>query len=90
MSIIEIPQQLNNGRMGLREVSARELEISQKKYFRKHGANLIFKQTANKVLRAEIESANSVSKIDRFARIFFPLSFLLMNVIYWYTYYKPY
>jgi hypothetical protein len=29
---------------------------------------------------------NSVSKIDRIARIIFPLAFIIMNLVYWYTY----
>ena len=31
---------------------------------------------------------NSLSKIDRLSRIFFPLSFFLLNVAYWYYYLK--
>lgn len=36
--------------------------------------------------RMELENVNSVSKVDKFARIFFPLSFLCINVFYWYSY----
>lgn len=34
----------------------------------------------------ELENVNSVSKVDVFARIFFPLSFFCINVFYWYSY----
>lgn len=34
----------------------------------------------------ELENVNSVSKVDKFARIAFPLSFLCINVFYWYSY----
>ncbi|ODM96202.1 Gamma-aminobutyric acid receptor alpha-like, partial [Orchesella cincta] len=34
----------------------------------------------------ELENVNSVSKVDKFARIFFPVSFLFINVVYWYSY----
>lgn len=34
----------------------------------------------------EMESVNSVSKVDQFARVFFPVSFLAINVFYWYSY----
>ena len=33
-------------------------------------------------------STNSTSKIDSMARILFPLSFGLFNVIYWYSYFS--
>ena len=33
-------------------------------------------------------SFNSTSKIDSFARILFPLTFTLFNVIYWMHYFK--
>lgn len=29
---------------------------------------------------------NSVSQIDRASRVFFPLAFIIINLIYWYTY----
>ena len=45
-----------------------------------------FKQEMTK--RAHYKGINSVSKCDRFARIFFPATFLLFNIIYWYTFYK--
>ena len=31
---------------------------------------------------------NSLSQIDRFSRLFFPLSFFLLNIMYWYVYLK--
>ena len=31
---------------------------------------------------------NSLSQIDRFSRLFFPLSFFLLNIMYWYIYLK--
>ncbi|CAL8117415.1 unnamed protein product [Orchesella dallaii] len=40
----------------------------------------------NEKQRLELENVNSVSKVDKFARIFFPLSFLCINVFYWYSY----
>lgn len=36
--------------------------------------------------KMELENVNSVSKVDKFARVFFPLSFLCINVFYWYSY----
>lgn len=36
--------------------------------------------------RSRTPRFNSVSKIDRASRIFFPLVFLLINVFYWYSY----
>lgn len=37
--------------------------------------------------RAHFKGINSVSKCDRIARIIFPTSFFLLNIIYWYGYY---
>ena len=33
-------------------------------------------------------STNSTSKIDSMARILFPMSFFMFNVIYWYSYFS--
>lgn len=37
--------------------------------------------------RAQVKGINSVSKCDRVSRILFPTLFLLLNIIYWKTYY---
>lgn len=38
--------------------------------------------------RAHHKGINSVSKCDRVSRILFPAFFLLLNILYWYNYYK--
>ena len=40
----------------------------------------------NKKLLASHEGVNSASAVDRLARIFFPLSFFIFNVLYWMAY----
>ena len=37
--------------------------------------------------RAHTKGINSVSKCDKLSRIFFPVSFLILNLFYWYIYY---
>ncbi len=34
------------------------------------------------------KALNSVSKIDKISRVFFPLTFALINAFYWYNYLK--
>ncbi len=46
----------------------------------------VFKKQMTK--RAHFKGINSVSKCDRISRIVFPLSFLLLNIAYWYVYYN--
>ncbi len=46
----------------------------------------VFKKQMTK--RAHFKGINSVSKCDKLARIAFPCSFLLLNIIYWYHYYN--
>jgi gamma-aminobutyric acid receptor subunit alpha len=38
--------------------------------------------------RANPQGVNTVSKIDKAARVLFPLSFIILNTIYWTTYTK--
>lgn len=37
--------------------------------------------------RAHFKGINSVSKCDKMARVFFPASFFILNLIYWYVFY---
>lgn len=37
--------------------------------------------------RAHFKGINSVSKCDKMARVFFPASFIILNLIYWYVFY---
>ena len=36
--------------------------------------------------RAHFKGINSVSKCDKISRYVFPLSFFILNLIYWYSY----
>jgi len=40
------------------------------------------------IKRAHFKGINSVSKCDRIARIFFPTSFFILNLFYWFKYYN--
>ncbi len=40
------------------------------------------------IKRAHFKGINSVSKCDRIARIFFPTSFFILNLLYWFKYYN--
>jgi hypothetical protein len=83
MSIIEVPPlpRVNNG--GMRSGG----HSSGSDLYKRRGSNWIFcgkTQRGKHII--EIESVNSVSKVDQFARVFFPVSFMAINVFYWYSY----
>lgn len=40
--------------------------------------------------RAHFKGINSVSQCDKISRIFFPASFFLLNLLYWFSYYYQY
>ena len=71
--------------------SAEENETNKIKTFFKHFwkcivSDPIFKKQMTK--RANPKGINSVSQCDRISRIIFPMSFLLLNILYWKSYYK--
>ena len=49
---------------------------------------LLIRKEREKAAMLTGRSFNSTSKIDSFARILFPLTFTLFNVIYWMHYFK--
>ncbi|XP_035708502.1 gamma-aminobutyric acid receptor alpha-like isoform X3 [Folsomia candida] len=91
MSIIEVPPppRLNNGGMGGSSSSGEGRTSSSMRNPPTpppppNWASFCRKQGRKHFL--EMESVNSVSKVDQFARVFFPVSFLAINVFYWYSY----
>lgn len=85
MSVIEVPPppRLNNGGMGARMVGGgghgRMVGGGDVSWTLPCGGG-----RTRRFL--ELESVNSVSKVDQFARVFFPVSFMAINVFYWYSY----
>lgn len=47
------------------------------------------KKTQKKTQKWDGKAMNSVSKIDKISRIFFPALFIAINLFYWYTYATP-
>ncbi|GAB0100716.1 Gamma-aminobutyric acid receptor alpha-like [Sergentomyia squamirostris] len=59
-------------------------------HFQRHsfsaGAGVDVKSRSHRRRRRQAPRFNSVSKIDRFSRVVFPLLFLVINLFYWYSY----
>ena len=77
-------------------VNRRTGEVSMKRnksiaYYLKEFWNCIKSDPDHKsemIKRAHFKGINGVSKCDRVARIFFPSSFCLLNILYWFKYYQ--
>jgi len=86
MSIIGMPPP-NNGLMGRPESSSGTSSHEfQPRRGRRNSWDMWAKTKRPRRGNFPLESVNSVSNVDRFARVFFPLSFLGINVFYWYSY----